>query len=77
MKSPLTADLTEAFNIATLRKAWKWLNTNSDVNYKNYFRSLFLAYSLSIDENLTKLSTELKRSKYKPDHLIFFLHPFF
>lgn len=68
MSTSLTPDLKEAFALPTLQRAWKWLNTNSDVNYKNYFRSLFAAYSLSIDENLKKLQSDLASGRYKPDH---------
>lgn len=68
MSTTLTADLKEAFTLLNLQRAWKWLNTNSDVNYKNYFRSLFSAYSISIDENLKKLQADLLSARYRPDH---------
>jgi hypothetical protein len=64
----MTADLKKAFDTETLLKCWTWLNTNSDNNYKNYFRSLYQAYSLSLTKNIDKLSKDLKGLKYKPEH---------
>ena len=64
----MTVDLNSAFDKETLRRCWIWLNTNSDNNYKNYFRSLYKAYALSLEDNLDKLHSDLKNSRYKPEH---------
>lgn len=64
----MTADLKTAFDKETLLRCWTWLNTNSDNNYKSYYRSLYKAYTLSLDENLDKLHKDLKQHRYKPEH---------
>lgn len=64
----MTGDLKTAFETETLLRCWTWLNTNSDNNYKNYFRSLYKAYTLSLDENTDKLHRDLIYYKYKAEH---------
>ena len=63
----MTNDLKTAFDKDTLRLCWTWLNTNSDNNYKSYFRSLYKAYSLALEENLDKLQRDLKYHRYKTE----------
>ncbi len=63
----MTNDLKTAFDKDNLLRCWTWLNTNSDNNYKNYFRSLYKAYALSLDENIDKLHRDLKYHRYKPE----------
>lgn len=63
----MTIDLKAAFDKENLLRCWTWLNTNSDNNYKNHFRSLYKAYSLSLDENIDKLHRDLKYHRYKPE----------
>jgi hypothetical protein len=64
----MTADLKTAFDTETLLRCWTWLNTSSDNNYKNYYRSLYKAYTLSLEENTDKLHRDLIYSRYKPEH---------
>lgn len=63
----MTNDLKTAFEKDTLRLCWTWLNTNSDNNYKSYFRSLYKAYSLALEENIDKLHRDLKYHRYKTE----------
>lgn len=64
----MTSDLKKAFEKENLYRCWTWINTSTDNNYKNYFRSLYKAYSLALDENIDKLHRDLKNHRYKPEH---------
>lgn len=64
----MTKDLKDAFESENLLRCWTWLNTNSDNNYKSYFRSLYKAYTLSVYENTEKLHKDLIYSRYKAEH---------
>jgi len=61
-------DLRAAFEIDNLRRAWRWLNTNPDAQYKSYFRNIYRAYAISHDDNLRDLHNRLRREVYQPTH---------
>ena len=61
-------DLKEAYSIDNLHRAWRWLNTNSNGFYKNYFRHIYRAYAISIDDNLKDLRARLTREIFLPTH---------
>lgn len=60
--------LKSAFSKDNLLLAWKWTLTNSDALYKNYFRHIYRAYSLSTETNLNDLSYRLMNNLYLPTH---------
>ena len=64
----MVPSLREAFNFDNLKLAWRWLNTNDDSYYKYFFRHIYRAYAISIDENLKDLNKRLIRGLYKPAH---------
>lgn len=66
----MVTDLREAFSIDNLRRAWRWLNTNSDSHYKGYFRNIYRAYAISAEENLKDLRRRLINNQYDPTHSI-------
>jgi len=63
-------DLREAFHLDNLRRAWRWLNTNSDAIYKSYFRHIYRAYGVATDDNLADLHKRLIRGEFQPQHAI-------
>lgn len=63
----MTIDIKRAFDRSNLERCWLWINTNSDNNYKTYFRTLYQAFSLALDENLDKLHRDLINHRYKPE----------
>ena len=63
----MTIDLKRAFEKKNLERCWLWINTNTDNNYKTYFRSLYQSFSLALDENLDKLHRDLISHRYKPE----------
>jgi hypothetical protein len=68
MSAKLTADLKAAFVRSNLLLVWRWLNTSPNIEYKNYFRSLYQSYALSLDENISKLNDDLLGYRYRPEH---------
>src|SRR5450756_3195258 len=56
--------LNSAFHLDNLNRAWNWLLTNPEAPYKNYFRHVYAAYSLSTNDNLRCLSSKLKDGTY-------------
>lgn len=64
----MVADLKEAFDTANLKRAWRWLNSNSDAYFKAYFRDIYRAYGIAVDANLTDLQKRLKSGRFQPQH---------
>lgn len=64
----MITDLKEAFDIKNLRYSWRWLNTNPDAHYKNYFRHIYRAYSISAEDNLYDLHKRLTKDTFQPTH---------
>ncbi len=62
----MTEDIKKAYRTDNLKRAWVWINSNSNYQYKNYFRDLYKAYSYSIDDNLKDLQKRLKKGTYRP-----------
>ena len=60
--------LDEAFDIENIRRAWRWLRTNPDARYKNYFRDLYGGYAVIDEWYLNDLSDRLKRRIYEPSY---------
>jgi hypothetical protein len=71
----MSKDLNKAFSEPNLALAWKWLNSNTETLYKNYFRDLYKAFALSCDENIKDISKELKTGTYEPSLAIKVLLP--
>src|ERR1700690_2897573 len=61
-------DLKEAFSEDNLRKAWRWLNANTDSYYKGFFRNIYRAYAIAAEENLKDLHKRLKSDQFEPTH---------
>ena len=59
-------DLSNAFELSNLHRAWKWTLTNTDALYKNYFRQIYEAYSVADDKLLNYLRDRLKRGIFEP-----------
>lgn len=64
----LTENLKKAFSIDNLKRAWLWIHTNSDAQYKSYFRHIYKAYSLAADKEIEDLHKRLKNNTYKLTH---------
>jgi len=53
-------------DIDNLNRAWRWIRSNPDPQYKAYFRAIYSAYAICADELLKDLSDRLKRNIYVP-----------
>lgn len=60
--------LEQAFSTANLIRAWSWTKTNPDPVFKNYFRHIYRAYSLTQEANLGDLRNRLLTDIYEPTH---------
>lgn len=64
----MVPDLKEAFHLENLRRAWRWLNTNTDAYYKGYFRHIYRAYAVADEDNLADLHSRLNKVTFQPTH---------
>ena len=71
----MTRDLKEAYSIANLKRAWRWLRTNREALFKNYVRHIDRAYAMCIEDNLSDLHERLKNRLYTPNHTTKLLFP--
>ena len=60
--------LNELADIRNLRRAWRWVRSNSDAQYKWYFRELYSVYAAASNSLLQNLSEDLRRGRFKPSH---------
>ncbi|MBI5640803.1 MAG: RNA-directed DNA polymerase [Nitrospirae bacterium] len=63
------------YSYKNLDLAWSRIKTAQNIQYKNYYRSLFLSYELSKVENLHKLSERLKGKSFSPSRILRFYLP--
>lgn len=63
------------FSLKNLELAWTRLKTAQNIQYKNYYRNLFLAYEISKDKNLNSLSERLEGHSYSPSKMLRFYIP--
>lgn len=63
-------DLTRAWQIENLRRAWGWLRSNPDRTYKGYFRQLYSAYATADEALLTNLRSRLTRGVFAPSDAV-------
>lgn len=59
-------DLKSAFSIKNVSRALKWINTNPEFRYKNFFRDLYSSYAINLDGNLLDLISRLKKDTFEP-----------
>lgn len=55
-----------------LKLAWMYLKTGQNVQYRRYYKDLFLAYELRQDENIKRLSERLRGHSYRPSNILRF-----
>lgn len=51
-----------------LKLAWRRINTGLNLQYKRFFRELYLVYESAVDENLRELHKKLITKVWKPSH---------
>jgi hypothetical protein len=56
----------EVIRLDNLRRAWRWVRTNPDAQFKSYFRDLYTLHAIADDALLADLRDRLKRGIYQP-----------
>ncbi len=60
--------LGELADLRNLRRAWRWVRSNSDAQYKWYFRDLYSVYASASRPLLEGLGDRLQRGIFRPNH---------
>jgi len=60
------AGMTQLCQRNNFTRAWRWLRSNSDANYKNHFRTLYSGYAIADEELLDILRDNVSSKKYEP-----------
>lgn len=55
-------------SIQNLKLAWRRINTGRNLQYKRFFRELYLVYESAADENLSELHRKLIAKAWRPNH---------
>lgn len=68
-------DLHNTFSKKNLMRAWRWITSNPEYQYKNYFRDVYTAYAISLDKNLEDLNKRLMAGTYHPSKPVKVYYP--
>jgi hypothetical protein len=60
------SDLSRAWHIDNLRRAWQWITSNPDGAHKSYFRQLYSTYAAADETLLEHLRDRLNRGVFQP-----------
>jgi len=60
--------LDELADLANIRRAWRWVRSNPDAQYKSYFRDLYSAYAIADERLLAELQEPLRQGTYQASH---------
>ena len=64
----MASDFEKMYSAANLRRAYRWLQSNPDANYKSYFRDAYTAYAAASQLHLRRLAREIARGAYESAH---------
>ena len=67
--------LKDAYDSANLERAWRWIRSNPDSEYKSYFRHAYSQFALADVALLADLGRRLKRGTYQPSHACKIFYP--
>ncbi|MGJ8482167.1 RNA-directed DNA polymerase [Sphingobium yanoikuyae] len=62
------SDLEAVFNINNLRRAYRWVMSNPDAQYKSYFRDSYDAFAIASDTHLKWIRDEGLKERYQVSH---------
>lgn len=62
------SDLEAAFNLKNLRRAYRWVMSNPDAQYKSYFRDSYDAFAIASDTHLKWIRQEGLKERYQVSH---------
>ena len=58
-----------------IHRAWRWIRSNPDSQYKSYFRDIYSAWSTASDDLLVDVGDRLERGIYEPSQACKLYHP--
>jgi reverse transcriptase-like protein len=61
-------DLADVFDLANLRRAYRWIMSNPDARYKSYFRDSYDAFAIASDTQLRWIRQEGLKDRYQVSH---------
>jgi hypothetical protein len=61
-------DLSRVFDLANLRRAFRWTMSNPDAAYKSYFRDSYESFAIASDTHLKWIRTEGLKDRYEVSH---------
>lgn len=61
-------DLNSVFDLANLRRAYRWTMSNPDAAYKSYFRDSYDAFAIASDTHLKWIRAEGLKDRYEVAH---------
>lgn len=62
------SDLEKVFDLANLRRAYRWIMSNPDAQYKSYFRDSYDAFAIASDTHLKWIRQEALKDRYQVSH---------
>lgn len=62
------SDYSRMHSLENLKRAYRWILSNPDANYKHFFRDAYLAYAASSDLNLRRLKKSIAKNTYHSEH---------
>jgi len=62
------SDIEKIFELANLRRAYRWILSNTDGRYKSYFRDSYAAFAIASDTALKQLRKDGLSERYEPSH---------
>lgn len=62
------SDLEAVFNLTNLRRAYRWVMSNPDAQYKSYFRDSYDAFAIASDTHLKWIRSEGLKERYQVSH---------
>lgn len=69
------SDLETVFDLRNLRRAYRWIMSNPDSQYKSYFRDSYDAFAIASDTHLKWIRQEGLRERYQVSHASKILTP--
>lgn len=62
------SDIEKVFELENLRRAYRWILSNTDAKYKSYFRDSYEAFAIASDMALKQLRKDVLSDRYSPSH---------
>jgi hypothetical protein len=68
IRQVIVSSLDKVFDLSNLRRAYRWMMSNPDAQYKSYFRDSYDAFAIASDTHLKWIRQEGLRERYEVSH---------